>query len=134
MKKGLPAESAGVSLLEVIIAMAISIVLVSGLVFGVTNSIKNSQFSRNQALATKFSQEAMEKIRGYRDQNTWVTFTSGCAGYNMGAVSAQFTRIKTCSLLDPNKMQVTVTVSWTDPMGTHQSQLSSYFSNQNLWK
>lgn len=126
----------GISLLEVIIAMAVSIVLIAGLVFSVTASLRNSQFAKNQTLATKFAQEGLEKIRGYRDQNTWATFISpsGCVAYNPGVVPAQFTRIKTCSLLDPDKMQVIVTVSWTDPTGTHKSQLSSYFSNQNLWK
>lgn len=124
----------GLSLLEVIISLAVSIILISGFVSAVTISIRNSQFAKNQTLATKFAQEAMEKIRGYRDQNTWATFTSGCTGYNPGTVPAQFTRIKTCSLLDPNKMQVTVTVAWTDPTGSHKSELTSYFSNQSLWK
>ena len=133
-KQSFSTNKSGISLLEVIIAMTISIILISGLVLATTTSIRNSQFAKSQTLATKFAQEAMEKVRAYRDQNTWATFTGGCTPYNPGAVPAQFTRIKTCSLLDPDKMQVIVTVSWTDPMGTHKSELTSYFSNQSLWK
>lgn len=137
MKKGLSADSAGVSLLEVIIAMAVSVVLVSGLVFNVTTAIRNSQFSRHQTLATKFSQEAIEKIRAYRDQNSWTTFTTNCGSLSTMGITvplSPFTRTVSCVVIDANKNSVTITVSWTDPTGTHQSQLTSYFSNQSLWK
>lgn len=135
----------GISLLEVIIAMAVAVVLISGLVFSVTASIRNSQFAKSQTLATKLAQEGLEKIRGYRDQNTWATFTTPVGSPNCGNLSTMgiaappspFTRIVACvdtTPSDVDKRKVTVTVSWTDPMGTHQSQLTSYFSNQNLWK
>lgn len=127
----------GLSLLEVIISMAVSIILISGFVSAVTITIKNSQFARNQTLATKLAQEGLEKIRAYRDQNTWTTFTAGCTSLStMGIVAppSPFTRRVSCSVLDANKNTVTVTVSWTDSSGTHKSELSSYFSNQSLWK
>ena len=128
----------GVSLLEVIIAMAVAVVLISGFVFAVTASIRNSQFAKNQTLATKLSQEAMEKIRAYRDQqNTWAIFTAGCNHYDPVVVPAPFTRTVDCVNTNPvdiDKRMVTVTVSWTDPTGTHKSELTSYFSNQSLWK
>ena len=126
--------------MEVIIAMAISVILVSGLVFSVTTSIRNSQFAQSQTLATKFSQEAMEKIRSYRDKNNWTTFIANCGSLPAMGISAPpppSTRTVSCadtSPVDPNKKAVTVTVSWTDPTGAHKSQLTAYFSNQSLWK
>lgn len=127
----------GLSLLEVIISMAVSIILISGFVSAVTITIKNSQFARNQTLATKLAQEGLEKIRAYRDQNTWTTFTAGCASLSVMGIAAPpspFTRTVLCTVIDAAKNSVKVIVSWTDSSGTHKSELSSYFSNQSLWR
>lgn len=137
-KNGLPAKSAGQSLLEVIIATGMIILIVGGLVSAVISAMRNAQFAQNQSLATKYANEGLEKIRAYRDQSVdWVTFTAGCNGYDPVAVPTPFTRTVSCtdtSQADANKKIVTVIVSWSDPSGTHQSQLSSYFSNPALWK
>lgn len=130
----------GLSLLEVIISLAVSIILISGFVSAVTIAIRNSQFAKNQTLATKLTQEAMEKIRSYRDQNNWAIFIVNCNSLSSMGISAptsSFVRTVACldtSPADLNKKKIIVNVSWTDPTGTHQSEISSYFSNQSLWR
>ncbi|MBI3443675.1 hypothetical protein HY008_03310 [Candidatus Woesebacteria bacterium] len=72
----------GQSLFEVLIALGVIAVIVVAVVsLGVT-SVRNNVFSRNNALATKFSHETMEWVRGERDRS-WTTFVS-----RMGATSS----------------------------------------------
>lgn len=63
----------GQSLFEVVLALSIISLIIFGVVILATASIGNSDFSRNKALATRFSQEATEWLRGQRDAN-WITF------------------------------------------------------------
>lgn len=134
-------KNSGQSLLEAVIASGMILIVVGGLVAVVVGALKNSQFSKNQALATKYGSEAMEKVRVYRDQHSWNTgvgnFVSNCSslpGMGITAPPSPFTRTILCTSVDSNKYQVQITVSWTDSSGTHQSRLSSYFTNQSLWK
>ncbi|MFH0863899.1 MAG: hypothetical protein V1858_02345 [Candidatus Gottesmanbacteria bacterium] len=66
-------KNKGQFLIETLIALAASILIISGLVTAVTSAVKNAQFSKNQALATKYATEGMEWVRSQRDQN-WSTF------------------------------------------------------------
>jgi len=113
--------------------MAIAIVIIGGLVAAVIVAVKNAQFARNQALATKYANEGMEKIRSYRDQTAWAVFKRGCGSYNLGAVSSPFSRSHTCQEVATDKIKVTITVSWIDPTGNHKSELTSYFTKRETW-
>lgn len=133
-------KKSGQSLLEVVMAMAIAVVVISGLVSAVTLAVRNSTFAKNQTLATKYAQEGLEKVRAYRDQNDWMTFTSGCGNLATMGISntpaAGFSRSVSCAMQFPNfnMRRIQITVSWTDSAGSHQSRLMSYFTNQALWK
>ncbi|MCL4382995.1 hypothetical protein M1545_04375 [Patescibacteria group bacterium] len=117
-------------LIEVVATMAIAVLIITGLVFTVGEAIKNVQFSKNQALATKYAEEGMEKTRAFRDQNTWSNFKTSCPTYNPGAVPVPFTRTINClDEGDAEKRKITITVSWLDSSGSHQSQLTSFLSN-----
>lgn len=59
----------GQSLLEVIIAMAVGILVVTALVFATIFSLRNAQFAKNSAQATKLAQEGIERARIGRDRN-----------------------------------------------------------------
>ncbi len=63
----------GQSLLEVIIAMAVGILVVSALVFATIFSLRNAAFAKNSAQATKLAQEGIERVRSGRDRNSSVT-------------------------------------------------------------
>lgn len=60
---------AGQSLFEVVVAIAISALVIGGIVSLATNSVRNSTFSKNQSLAANFSQQATEWLRGQRDMS-----------------------------------------------------------------
>ena len=132
----------GQSLIEILIAIsAITIVLVS-LVAAATRSLSGSVWARTQALATKFSEDQMEKIRSYRDRNGLenITCADKCflndsltklaSPQNIDVVSVWFT-VAVPGNCPAGNRQTTVISQWTDGAGTHQAKLISCFS---LWQ
>lgn len=65
-------SESGQSLYELVVAIAISALIVVAMVSLAVNSIQNSNFSRNKALASTYAQQALEWLRGQRDKNTSV--------------------------------------------------------------
>ncbi len=129
----------GQTLIEVLVAAAVGILVIVGLVGVTVTSIKNAQFAKNQATATKYAQQEMENVRLERDR-TWSVFWNK-QGTTSGPTPVTGAFLKSVQYIDASvptgsqsKMQVTVTVTWTDYSGTHQSQLVSYFTRQNLWQ
>lgn len=59
----------GQSLFEVVVAIAISALVLGGIVSLATNSIRNSAYSKNQSLASGYAQQATEWLRGQRDSD-----------------------------------------------------------------
>jgi len=68
---GLPASSrrwqAGQTLLEVLLAFSISILVLSAIVLGVTKSLSNTQYAKNQGLANSYAQEGIAVVRQIKD-------------------------------------------------------------------
>lgn len=128
----------GQSLLEVLVAMAVAILVVGGLVLVVIVAVKNASFAKNQALATKYAQGEMENVRSLRDTN-WDTFWSR-ADTTVGPTPISGTIFsKIISYTDisggtNDKMSVTVMVTWTDAGGPHKSELTSFFTKPALWR
>lgn len=58
---------AGQSLFEVVIAVGISALIITGIVAAALNSIQNSSYARDKNLATNYVQETMEWLRKVRD-------------------------------------------------------------------
>ncbi len=77
--KRLIRNSLGQTLLEVMVVIAVSIVVVAALVFATIASLRNAQFSNNEARATSLAQEGLEKVRSIRDRNAAgsVVYTNG---------------------------------------------------------
>lgn len=65
----------GQSLFEVVVAVAISALIMISIVSLVNNSVQNSSFSRNKTIAGNYAQQATEWLRGERDRdiNTFST-------------------------------------------------------------
>ena len=59
----------GQTLIELIIVIAVVVVVMGALTFATIASIRNAQFSKNQAQATKLAQEGIEKVRTARDRS-----------------------------------------------------------------
>lgn len=62
----------GQTLLEVVVVVSVSVIVITGLVFATIASLRNAQFSKNQAQATKLAQEGLERVRVGRDRNQCV--------------------------------------------------------------
>lgn len=112
---------------EVLAALAVILLVILALVGVTANSVRNADFAKKQATATQYAQEGMEKLRSYRDQNSWDTFILANCNSVVGSVAAPFTRTATCAPVGVQR-EATVTVSWSDSKGTHQSKLVSYFT------
>lgn len=65
----MPSEK-GQSLIEVIVTAAVGILVVSALVFATIFSLRNANFAKNSAQATKLAQEGIERVRTGRDRNS----------------------------------------------------------------
>lgn len=70
-------RQAGQSLIEVIVAATVGIMVVGALTFATIFSLRNANFAKNSAQATKLAQEGIEKIRTLRDRDGLVIYTSG---------------------------------------------------------
>jgi len=65
----------GQTLIEIILALSVVVLIITGITFAVTSSIKNATFSKNQNLATQYAQQGMEIVRAIRDRS-WTAFFS----------------------------------------------------------
>ncbi len=143
----------GQSLFEVIFALAIAAIVLIGVVSLAASSVRNSTFARNKALATRYTQEASEWLRGQRDANPWAAViaasspdpgTTWClvdlsAGLTSPAPTCGvitgtiFTReVILKELPNPNEVEVTVTVDWTDSKGIHEVRTVTILTNWRI--
>lgn len=134
----------GQSLFELVVAIAISALIIVAIVSLTTNSIQNSNFSKNKALAATYAQQATEWLRGQRDTDPTIFFTTATtpawclqnlsSGFTTPAVNpvtdctgkipgTPFNRWVTFTQnLQGGKMVVEadVVVSWIDSQGMHE--------------
>ncbi len=59
----------GQTLIELIIVITVGIIIVSALTFATISTLRNANFAKNQAQATKLAQEALERVRTGRDRD-----------------------------------------------------------------
>lgn len=63
----------GQSLMEVIVAATVGILVASTLTFATIFSLRNANFAKNSAQATKLAQEGIEMMRSLRDRDTTIS-------------------------------------------------------------
>lgn len=141
----------GQSLFEVVMALSVISIIIFGIVILAVTSIANSNYSRNKALATNYSQEALEWIRGQRDAS-WSTFYSktdqkwcmnsepisdwgvsssiGCSSSSYLGSTNLFKREAVLTTVEANvNVQVQVKVYWSDAQGYHEVSSITNFTN-----
>lgn len=59
----------GQTLIEVLVALSAAVVVISAITVTVISSLNNTEYSRDQNLATQYSQEGLETVRNMRDQD-----------------------------------------------------------------
>lgn len=67
----------GQSLMELVVGMGLIAAVITALAITTTYSSRNTQFSKNQALATKLAREYMEKVRTIKSANYGVCVQGG---------------------------------------------------------
>lgn len=67
----LPAKSNGQTLIEVVVVAGMVMLVLVALVSGVVMSIANNRISKDRGLATRYAQEGIEWLRGWRDKIGW---------------------------------------------------------------
>lgn len=132
----------GQTLAEIVVALGIVLILLSGLVSGATSAVKTNSQTQKRSLAVTYSQEALELSRKLRDED-WDSFQarSGLWCLNKDGVWTQgapscpvnidsfYTRGVTFTWNEAgSRMEVVATVSWPDGGSTHQSQLTTFFT------
>lgn len=70
----------GQTLLEILLAFSVSILVLSAIIVGITTSLSNTQYTKNQNLANSYAQEGMAIVRRTRDSN-WTNFYSKAGDY-----------------------------------------------------
>lgn len=133
----------GQSLFEVVIAIGVAALILVAAVSLSTTSLRNSNFTKNNALATKLAQEGGEWIRQQRDSG-WENLRTNTNKVCLGTLSwsatcsidSVFSRslLFVCKIFNPatgvtsnnpscnintNVIDSHVTVSWIDGQGTH---------------
>lgn len=126
----------GQSLFEVVISLAIMTTVLVAIVILSSNAVRNSTFSKNKTLATRYSQEATEWLRGQRDEN-WSAFYNralvsgtycmdsldwssiGACGSSDYVSDTILVRETSLTIVDPDRVDVTVSINWEDPQGIH---------------
>lgn len=79
MKLMIKKEARGQSMFELIFAIAIATLILTGIVSLAAVSVRNSTASRDNALANRFAQEVTEWLRRERDNN-WTVFITNING------------------------------------------------------
>lgn len=71
----LKAKEKGQTLIEVLVALATGVAVISAMAVTVITSLNNVEFTKNQNLATQYSREGIEIIRRLARSN-WATFAN----------------------------------------------------------
>lgn len=72
----------GQTLMELVVVVAVIVVVVGALVFATIASLRNANFAKNQAQATKLAQEGIERVRSGRDRNECINNLSSVNSWN----------------------------------------------------
>ena len=137
---------AGQSLFEVVFAVGMSALIITAVVILATNAIANSTFSKNKSLAGRFTQEAVEWLRGQRDTD-WEAFytnaqisprclpslawnlTGPCGESDTINSNSNFKREADFSLIGPENVEAKVKVYWEDGRGLHEVSTVTNFTD-----
>lgn len=137
----------GQSLFELVVAIAMSALVIVTIVSLVTNAIRSSTFSKDNALAAAIASDGMEWLRSQRDDNIntfldnvttpiWCFTTldwgspGSCVATNQ--IDNLFTREGDFTVSTPSGktlINATINVYWNDSQGTHTVSNNSIFTD-----
>lgn len=136
---------------EVVLAIFIMALIITGVVVLSTGSILNSTFSKNKTLAGRYGQEATEWLRNERDidfaafiakvptsvyclDSDILSWTNeGNCGNNEFVTGTIFKReliLTSSSIMGKNVIEATVYVYWNDAKGYHEVRSVTNFTDR----
>lgn len=140
----------GQSLLEVILALAILAVIITGIVSLTSTSVNTSTYSKNVSQANRYADEVIEYIRKEKEFRGWSDFNSNIT-VSGGVWCMPDLALMTNEACDPlettdfisgtifqrtltatsagNSIDIDVKVTWTDDKGTHETRSSTTIAN-----
>ena len=140
----------GQSLFEIMLALAITTLIIVAIVALTATSIRNTTFSKNKTLASRYSQEATEWLRGERDADfdafetrtltplyffpslSWAAASIGACTSGQEILNTPFRReISFSSSVINGKtlIQAYVRVYWNEAQGLHEVRSVTNFSD-----
>ena len=144
----------GQSLFEVVLALAIATIIIVAMVALAASAVRNSNFSKNKTLATRYSQEATEWLRGERDADfdaffaraanplyclkslSWTEATIGGCSAGQEIADTVFKRevgfARSTIIvggLPKNVVEAEVNVYWQDAQGVHEVRSVTNFTD-----
>lgn len=129
----IPTQILGQSLFEVVFAVGIAALIITGIVSLANKTLGNSNESKDRALASRYAGDMTECLRQLRDENFETFVSSGKATCEPIVNGTQFTGVITLTSANVENTiyEVSVVVSWTDGTGTHDVQSITRLSD---WK
>lgn len=139
----------GQTLIEVVIALATAVIIISAIATAIISSLNNTEYTKNQNLATSYAQQGMENVRSLARSN-WPSFVATYTGIyyclpqdstipspmgNKCAANINNTFVREIDIVmgqgQPNavncsslgQVKVTAIVSWSDSKCTNSSDL-----------
>ncbi len=137
----------GQSFFEVVVALAITALVLVAIIVPATVAIRNSSFSRNKSAATRYAQETVEWLRGQRDLGwadfadraltsiwclpglDWAQAQVGKCASASKISNTPFSREVEFTIISPTTVEVRVKVFWTDVSGYKEVITSTYFTD-----
>jgi len=136
----------GQSLVEAVVAVAVVLLLVTGLIVATTSSLRFSSLSKYRTQAITYANEGMEFVRRLRD-SSWTDFIAKDGTYCLSSTET-WTKLEVdddICIFDIDRfyarkvmftyyplqegMRVTVIVSWVEGEWVNSTSLASYFTN-----
>ncbi len=141
-------KQSGQSLVEVVVAIAISALIIVGLLVGAVIGVRNVQFSRHQSQAMELNREASEWLRVQKElgwSSLWnygsaagsqycladlsFNISGSCDWENESELVAQkFARQLVLRQSDSGRLEVVITTGWHDAAGDHSEIATTYLT------
>lgn len=140
-------QDSGQSLFEVVLALAITTIIIVAIVALAASAVRNSVFARNKTQASRYSQEAAEWLRGERDNDfdafatravtpTWCLPSLSWASAKVGSCTSTdvisgtpFKREVVFTVPSATNVDAEVKVYWDDAQGRHEVKSVTTFTD-----
>lgn len=118
-----------------LIAVAVVAIVVTALTVLGISAMRSSEQAKKKTTASKLANKGIELVRSCRDQeDDWSDFLNDSAGLNCSSppgwsVPSGFSGSIAITEPTPGRALVTVTVSFTDSAGTHDTVAKTYLTD-----